>query len=81
MYKLNLVMSYPIKWNLYKVFRDYVQNFFDSVGSDSFHKSFTDLAAGVINQWKKLQEYESMWRELWQSFENDTRVCRKEQIC
>ena len=40
MYKLNLVMSYPIKWNLYKVFRDYVQNFFDSVGSDSFHKSF-----------------------------------------
>ena len=28
---LNLIMSYPVKWNIYKILRDYIQNLYDSV--------------------------------------------------
>ena len=38
---LNLIMSYPVKWNQYKVFRDFIQNFYDSVPYDEFMKNFS----------------------------------------
>lgn len=38
---LNLIMSYPVKWNRYKVFRDFIQNFYDSVPYDEFIKRFS----------------------------------------
>lgn len=31
---LNIVMTYPVKWSKYNVFRDFIQNFYDSVGCD-----------------------------------------------
>lgn len=37
---LNIVMSYPVKWSRYNVFRDYIQNFYDSVGCDEWLKKF-----------------------------------------
>lgn len=39
--KLNLVMSYPVKWTVFAVMRDYVQNFYDAVGPDRFGKDFS----------------------------------------
>lgn len=29
---LNIVTTYPVRWTKYKVFRDFIQNFYDSVG-------------------------------------------------
>ena len=37
---LNILMSYPVNWSAYKVFRDYIQNFFDAVEPENFSKKF-----------------------------------------
>ena len=37
---LNIVMTYPVHWSKYKIFRDFLQNFYDSVGCDSWHNRF-----------------------------------------
>ena len=37
---LNIVMTYPVHWSKYKIFRDFLQNFYDSVGFDSWHSRF-----------------------------------------
>lgn len=37
---LNIVMSYPVHWSLYKIFRDFIQNFYDSVGYKDFSERF-----------------------------------------
>lgn len=37
---LNIVMTYPVHWETYKVFRDYIQNFFDSVGMSDWKSRF-----------------------------------------
>lgn len=37
---LNLVMTYPVYWSRYQVLRDYVQNFYDSVGYKEWNKRF-----------------------------------------
>ena len=33
-------MSYPVHWDKYRVLRDFVQNFYDSVGYKKWHKTF-----------------------------------------
>lgn len=38
--KLNLVMSYPIKWELYTVMNNFVQNFYDAIDSAKFMDHF-----------------------------------------
>ena len=38
---LNLIMSYPVKWNIYKILRDFIQNFYDSVSYKEFDKRFS----------------------------------------
>ena len=37
---LNLVMSYPVYWGKYEIFRDFIQNFYDSVGYSNWEKAF-----------------------------------------
>ena len=37
---LNLVLSYPVHWERYEILRDFVQNFYDSVGSDRWKEAF-----------------------------------------
>lgn len=37
---LNIVMTYPVKWGKYQVIRDFVQNFYDSVGYDEWKEKF-----------------------------------------
>jgi hypothetical protein len=34
-------MSYPVKWSMRKILRDYIQNFFDAVGTESFKDRFS----------------------------------------
>lgn len=38
--KLNIAMSYPVKWTVYGVMRDYIQNFYDAVGPEFFGEKF-----------------------------------------
>ena len=42
---LNIVMTYPVRWTKYKVFRDFIQNFYDAVGyecwKDKFHFDYS----------------------------------------
>lgn len=37
---LNIVMTYPVYWNRYKIFRDFIQNFYDSVGFEDWQERF-----------------------------------------
>ncbi|MGN0485482.1 MAG: hypothetical protein ACI4HI_18235 [Lachnospiraceae bacterium] len=37
---LNIVMTYPVRWSKYKVFRDYIQNFYDSVDYREWKEKF-----------------------------------------
>ena len=38
--KLNITMTYPVKWSMRKILRDYIQNFFDAIGTESFKDRF-----------------------------------------
>ncbi|MEW6711395.1 MAG: hypothetical protein AB1403_16340 [Candidatus Riflebacteria bacterium] len=38
---LNLVMGYPVNWTRFKVLRDFVQNFYDSIGFEQWAKRFS----------------------------------------
>lgn len=33
---LNIVMTYPVYWSRYQVLRDFIQNFYDTVGCDEW---------------------------------------------
>lgn len=37
---LNIVMTYPVYWNKFGVFRDFIQNFYDSVDCHEWSKKF-----------------------------------------
>lgn len=38
---LNLITTYPVKWDMYKILRDFIQNFYDSVSNKEFGERFT----------------------------------------
>ncbi len=38
--KLNLVMTYPVRWSLSHIMEDYIQNFYDVLGSEKFAREF-----------------------------------------
>ncbi len=38
---LNLIYDYPVRWSKYKVLRDLIQNFYDSVTHQDWHKRFS----------------------------------------
>ena len=49
---LNIVMTYPVKWEKYQVIRDFVQNFYDSVGYEKWvEKLRYDYANNVLSIW------------------------------
>lgn len=37
---LNLITTYPVKWDMYKILRDFIQNFYDSIPNKEFNKRF-----------------------------------------
>lgn len=49
---LNIVMTYPVRWNINKVFRDYIQNFYDSVGFEQWNSLFHyDYQDQTLSMW------------------------------
>jgi hypothetical protein len=40
---LNLIYSYPVNWNRFKVLRDFIQNFYDAVGREHWSTRFHQL--------------------------------------
>jgi hypothetical protein len=40
MIPLNLIYDYPVRWSPYKVLRDFVQNFYDSIGYREWNSGF-----------------------------------------
>lgn len=38
--KLEIALDYPINWEFCRIFRDLIQNFYDSLGADSFYENF-----------------------------------------
>ena len=49
---LNIVMTYPVNWGKYQVIRDFVQNFYDSVGYEKWKEKF---------RYEYLNDELSMW--------------------
>ncbi len=49
---VNIVMTYPVRWDQYKVFRDFLQNFYDAAGFQHWKDSF---------QYKYENKTLSMW--------------------
>lgn len=49
---LNLVLTYPVHWDKYNILRDFVQNFYDSVGyrewQNAFHYSYDEAHQSLI---------------------------------
>lgn len=37
---LNIMLNYPVRWDTFKIIRDFVQNFYDSKGCQSWWKDF-----------------------------------------
>lgn len=59
---LNIVMTYPVKWNKYKVIRDFQQNFYDSVGfqhwKDRFEYKYENK---ILSMWVNGIEFSYEW--------------------
>ena len=54
MIPLNIVMTYPVRWTKYKVLRDFVQNFYDSVGHECWKDRFRyKYCNGLLSMWMK----------------------------
>ena len=39
--RLDIVRTYPVKWSKYKVFMDFIQNFYDAAGWENFYEEVT----------------------------------------
>lgn len=49
---LNIVTTYPVRWTRYKIFRDFVQNFYDSVGYGNWKERFSfEYSNGLLRMW------------------------------
>lgn len=49
---LNIVTTYPVRWTRYKIFRDFVQNFYDSVGYGNWKERFCfEYSNGLLRMW------------------------------
>ena len=49
---LNIVKSYPVSWDTYKIFRDFIQNFYDSVGYEKWHNALHyEYANSTLVMW------------------------------
>lgn len=39
--RLNIVMTYPVKWSVEHIMSDYIQNFYDMTGYEKFMDAFS----------------------------------------
>lgn len=62
MIPLNIVMTYPVYWGRYKIFRDYIQNFFDSVGPHDWKERFCySFEDGKLCMWVENVVFSYEW--------------------
>ncbi len=59
---LNIVTTYPVRWTKYKVFRDFIQNFYDSIGylqwKEGYHYAYNDK---VLSMWVRDVNFSYEW--------------------
>ena len=59
---VNIVMTYPVHWTKYQVLRDFVQNFYDSVGHIDWRQRFCyEYNNSVIYMWIKNVSFNYEW--------------------
>lgn len=59
---LNIVMTYPVRWNKYQVLRDFVQNFYDSVGYNEWEKKFQyTYEDNILTMWVNDVSFSYEW--------------------
>ena len=46
--KTNICMSYPVKWDMYDIANNYVQNFIDALGTERFGRDFSVTLEGNV---------------------------------
>ena len=60
--RLNLTMSYPVRWSEYDVMRDFIQNFFDATGAKDFSRLFGyKYAGGTLKMWTTDKMFSKEW--------------------
>ena len=63
MIPLNIVMTYPVHWGRYEVLRDFVQNFYDSVGYKKWNNALQyDYTDGALSIWVEGVRFSYEWR-------------------
>jgi hypothetical protein len=59
---LNLLCSYPVKWNKKRVLRDFVQNFYDDLGWDKFGRELKhSFSGGVLELFNASEGFSYEW--------------------
>lgn len=59
---LNIVMTYPVHWSRFQVLRDFVQNFYDSIGYDEWANRFQyKYENGSLHMWIKDVSFNYEW--------------------
>lgn len=59
---LNIVFTYPVHWNTFQIFRDYIQNFYDSVPCDQWHERFHyEIHDGTLSMCIENQTFNYEW--------------------
>lgn len=59
---VNIVMTYPVHWTKYQVLRDFVQNFYDSIGFNDWYQSFRYKFDGsVLSMWVENTSFSYEW--------------------
>lgn len=59
---LNIVMTYPVRWNKYEVIRDFQQNFYDAVGFQNWKERFEyKYENNTLSMWISEIEFSYEW--------------------
>lgn len=59
---LNIVMTYPVRWGRYEVLRDFVQNFYDSVGYEKWDGALRyEYEDGTLSLWVEGIRFSYEW--------------------
>lgn len=59
--RLNIVMSYPVKWNEYKIIENFVQNFYDATGPRDFGRRFRYSVEGTTLTMSSDTGFDEKW--------------------
>jgi len=59
---LNLIFDYPVKWGRTQILREFVQNFYDSIGLEKWNNGFKyEIANGQLTMFSEDASYSYEW--------------------